>query len=194
MRSTSAIILDGLWKCLCPTFGLNLGQVTRPLGLSARPLGARRRAARELLSNPSTKRFFTQSVLRCQEQLLANSAPVDSTIPAADPTPDGRRADTASFANSDENLYETLYTAASNGQLGDVDRLVGHLHLERRHPLNARMYDARILANINVYRGSAAKVATLLKEMKDEGIHPDASTYHHVLEVGQLNIRKRSSY
>ncbi|KAI9883746.1 MAG: hypothetical protein M1823_004481 [Watsoniomyces obsoletus] len=145
------------------------------------PKGRTSYSASRLVNTPidcETEGSKTVAIEHIHQALLHEIRPAESA-------PDGRSDDPSTFSSSDldDSLYERLYTVASNGQLEDVDELVRHLHHDRGHPLNGRMYGARILANINAHRGSAAKVATLLQEMKDEGIPPDTGTYHHILEV-----------
>jgi len=79
--------------------------------------------------------------------------------------------------------YEELKHLSSNGQYVDTTAAVATLVRERGEKLNIRIYDALILANADAFHGSAAEVRGLLQEMIDEGVTPDAATYHKILKV-----------
>jgi hypothetical protein len=79
--------------------------------------------------------------------------------------------DTLRTLKTEENAYEK------------VQELVAHLIKERGEKPSLLHYDALIRANTDARNGSAAVVADLLKDMKDDGIDADAALYHGVLQV-----------
>jgi len=80
-------------------------------------------------------------------------------------------------------LYGQLLRHAAAGHTEDVSDLVRMLVTEKREKPNMRLYHALVLVNTSRPTGSAAAVASILKEMEDEGIYPDINVYHDALKV-----------
>ncbi|KAF1811633.1 hypothetical protein P152DRAFT_376498, partial [Eremomyces bilateralis CBS 781.70] len=82
-----------------------------------------------------------------------------------------------------DQLYEDLLSQASRGYIEDTERLVKYLISERAQQPNLRLYRALVLANINPPHGSAESVISILQELADEGLEPDAALCHSVIKV-----------
>lgn len=106
----------------------------------------------------------------------------------------------SSHSQDNALLFEELKRLSLKGSYVRVQKLVDKLVRERDQKPSIRMFDALILANVDPRHGSSAEVAYLLQEMTDEGIVPDAATYHSILKVCRddptytaAKISKRSS-
>ncbi|KAH0565350.1 hypothetical protein GP486_001251 [Trichoglossum hirsutum] len=84
---------------------------------------------------------------------------------------------------SSEALHEKLLWDALEGNVREIRQIVDHLIRERHEQPNLMHYGALIQANVSPRRGSAAMVAAILNEMKDEGIVPDSDVYGSVLQA-----------
>lgn len=83
-------------------------------------------------------------------------------------------------------VYQKLRQIALGGKYHQTHICVHILVKERGEKPNTRLYDALLLANTDPEYGSASEAANLLDEMANEGITPDAVTYHAVLRVFEL--------
>ena len=82
-----------------------------------------------------------------------------------------------------QDVYEELRVASKKGQHGTVQKLVRLLLIEHNEKPNQQMYHALMLANVHPEAGSAHAVSSLLIEMVDQDITPDAAIYHAALKA-----------
>ena len=161
--------VDELWRCPCPGHG------TFPRrALSRSSIQQHARAAPKL---PSVR--LGQETDRLIWRRLFHTQTVDVGEHAVESRPEAL-----------DEIYIKLCTAASKGELEEVDALVHLLIDQYGEHANGRMYAARILSNVNAELGSAEKAAALFEEVKKKGIRVDSSIYHHLLKVCVMFIRK----
>ena len=185
------IAIDGLWRCLCPSFdAIVLSQLKVPIRRgAARPsIGSRKQA----LSKP-TWRFSTYSTTngsRTDTKFLDKErSPAHIQQSASSSTAwSSAQAPAPSYTNLDEvpiaQLHETLRgIRTQNGAYNKIVDLVTYLINSRREKPSLLHYDALIRANADAAHGSAAVVAHLLREMKQEGVVPDSGVLHSALQV-----------
>ena len=79
--------------------------------------------------------------------------------------------------------YQKLRQIALSGNYPQTQACVNILVRERGEKPNLRLYDALLLANADHEFGSVSEVVRILDEMAEEGINPDAATYHAILRV-----------
>lgn len=82
-----------------------------------------------------------------------------------------------------DQAYFELRQIALAGDYTQTRACVDILIKERGEEPNARLYDALLLANVDPENGSASEAASILEEMVNEGIAPDAAVCHAVLRV-----------
>ena len=173
--------LDGIWCCLCPSFRQSLLGPSRHLLQSLikgnqyrshtryaqdhTPADAPTRLRRDLeLRNDSFKR-----PLRHRGKVYEwNRKPEEPSQLAQ---------------LSTEAVYGQLRLAAQRGDYGCVKNYITLLVAIRGERLTSQLYHAMILANVDPQHGSPYEAASLLQEMKNEGIHPHSAIYHAVIKV-----------
>lgn len=217
--STSRLVADSLWQCLCPSF------TSHTLANSRAILGRRRRP--ELVKClGSTSRSGQRASSQARRDAQVKHYPA---LGFYNPLGDVPNAETrsqvptfASFGNhaqrkkpkfeastairtprqkreqtfQDEpipRLYEMARAAAGLGKTQDVCKIVKHLVVERREHPSLRLYSILILANVNPLEGAAWRVAALLEEMAKEGLTMDVGICHDVLKVKIRDCCFRSS-
>lgn len=172
---SSKLLIDSLWRCLCPSFEVStfhtLSRVAprraphfNPLPcISSSPyLRHKSNLTGSLNFNPKSYATYSYDQLR-----LPHDEDFWKTLPE----------------KSTEQLYEDLLSQASRGYIEDVERLVKYLIGERGQQPNLRLYRALILANINPPHGSAESVISILQELAAEGLEPDAGICYSVIKV-----------
>jgi hypothetical protein len=202
--SATRVPIDGLWRCLCPSFdAIILSSYPRPLS-SVRP--------RPKLPQSGTGRFLQPRArpLYCspRAQFKAWHEAVSPVFnPACSSIRNGsRRTIHTDRATQEKALFQHTPTTVSNsgdrddipiaqlhdrlrqmlteeGRYHDIVNLVEYLVTTRREKPSLIHYDALIRANSDAAYGSAEVVKGLLQEMKESGIAGDAGLYHGVLQV-----------
>ncbi|KAI0101654.1 hypothetical protein GGR51DRAFT_529762 [Nemania sp. FL0031] len=193
----SRIIVDGLWRCLCPSvdivslskpFDLYHVLRTRPTsrcGLSSKaPRQQCRRqhshAAAQSRHNTKERREQTENARVAYLKRLAKRNP---WIPGA------AFQDSDAFnIKLDGMSTRTIYAALKELQDAEdtylaITRFVEYLVKERGEQPNAALYESLIKANINTHYGSAKVAAQLLKEAQSHGIATTPEMYQGLLEV-----------
>lgn len=175
---TTPIVVDGLWRCLCPSFqpASVAGRIPRCTPRPRRPpphASATLRQARHASTADARRNEHRPEQTELRESLFLPIAtgPVAAWFPRA-------LADA-----STETLYHRLRSGAGRGDIKWVTTCVEYLVKERQEQPNLRLYNALILANVSPEEGSAARVDALLEEMRDEGLEPDSGVCHCVLKV-----------
>lgn len=82
-----------------------------------------------------------------------------------------------------QTAYQKLRQIAIGGNYSHIQACVNVLSAERGEKPNVRLYDALLLANVDHEYGSASETSSLLDEMANAGVPPNAATYHAVLKV-----------
>lgn len=211
--STSKLVADSLWQCLCPSFTPHtfsnsraiLSRQRRPTAqclATARPAGQRasseaRRDAFEFERKRNT--IFYNPLASIPTAESRSKIPTFESFADLD-TPrrkkpkfeastgireagQGEKRELILENETTPMLYDMARTKAGLGRTRDVQDIVHHLVAERKEKPSLRLYSALILSNINPSHGAAWRVASLLEEMADEGIVPDVGICHDVLKV-----------
>ena len=158
--SSTRLIVDGLWHCLCPSFNKSIlfhqsiRQFSVPTRRSVHKISTKRRTP-----YPSTTRANSKQDEKDVLDSRGESIPV---------------------------LYDLLRTCASRGRTTDVDKIVDHLVRERGETPNVRLYSSLILANVNPQHGSPDRASWLVDEMTSSGLAVDSGVCHDVLKVGRI--------
>jgi hypothetical protein len=183
------IVIDGLWRCLCPSIDSCL---VSPINSSLRRSSIRPtvRPTEWALSQPS-KSSFSRSVhgkasTKLEEQGYGpavqaygrEKSTISSAFPKASP----------SYGSLDNVPPAELYDALRNigtkdGTYESIIDIVEYLIKSRGETPSLLHYDALIRANVDASKGSADAVANLLREVKEENILPDSNLYHNALQV-----------
>lgn len=186
--SAPRIAVDGLWRCLCPSFdSIVLSRARLPrLRTSYRPCVSRRTLG-PFRCNVSI------SASQRQISTLAKSINVPNDEGSANGELDGNEPSSetppaeAWGALSLKELHDILRTVRDeSGSYQKTIQLVQYLIKNRGERPNVRHFDALIRANADAERGSAEEVEGLLKEMDKQGIIGDSGLYHSVLMVCSL--------
>ncbi|KFZ22906.1 hypothetical protein V502_02619 [Pseudogymnoascus sp. VKM F-4520 (FW-2644)] len=181
--SAPRIAVDGLWRCLCPSFdSIVLSRARFPIsGASYRPCVSRRtlRPAGWNLSIAACRRqnsTLAKTINVSNEEGSANEA-----LGASESSSKAPPVETWG-ALSIEELHDVLRTVRDeSGSYQKTIDLVQYLIRDRGERPNVRHFDALIRANADAERGSAEEVEGLLKEMDKQGIIGDSGLYHGVL-------------
>ncbi|KAF2817379.1 uncharacterized protein BDZ99DRAFT_505118 [Mytilinidion resinicola] len=166
------LVVDGLWRCLCPAFRPNVSSKT----LRA-PFQQSVRTYQQPYTQGRKRRTDTKG-------LLANGKP--RVTKAGEPPWRPKESRPEDYHHADEpteQLYGRLHTYAAAGNFYEVKDAVQYLIQGRGEKLNARLYSAMILANVHPLHGHAGRVSSLLSEMENEGIEADAGVCHDVLQA-----------
>ena len=174
----SALVVDGLWRCLCPAVDLAF---TSRVQQFPKDVGQPGHWSRRSISRPTWTYHQSASRFYHNQRHRTLSQPARSRAASKDVNP--RRPQPPLASVSIESLYDWLDSEAGRGSLDEVNKIVTHLVKDRHEEPNIRLYAAMILGNVDPALGSAGKVAALLKEMKTEGINADSGTYHRSLKV-----------
>ncbi len=179
----SRLVVDGLWRCLCPSIdSIVTAQLRRPV---IQPCKGRKRlkstiSSLELYRNTSrTIHTETPSPVRTQGVVRRLIQQKEHTTPAV-----YQSIHDAPIWYLDRDLARIK---AQEGKYIQIVNLIKHLVEERGEKPSLLHYDALICANADAERGSAEAVRTLFTEMKDKGIVPNAELYHNMLKVQYRN-------
>ena len=169
--------IDGLWHCLCPSYGRSFSKpLRRPLlklnGVKQRCRYAQEAQSVDFVPNPYLRSGTFRPGLKYQPALPQKK----------EKRPRLSRA-RAIPELSTEDAYEELRQAARQGDYVRVKEYVKLLVGERNEKPSAQLYHAMILANAHPRHGSPSEVVSLLLEMVQHDIHPDSTVYHAVLRV-----------
>ena len=85
-----------------------------------------------------------------------------------------------------DNIHDNLLQLALTGDYTRTKSSIDTLLEERDEKPAPQVYEALLLANVDSENGSASEAASILEEMTDEGIVPDASVFHACLRVGYV--------
>ncbi len=178
------IAIDGLWRCLCPSFdAIAVSQFTQPL---------RRASNRPCLYSikQSSRNVFPRSITGSTKVRLEE---LDDAKAAVDRINRSERSNaipksSAPYSSLDDvpvrELYDTLRNIGTkDGAYKNIASLVDYLITSRGEKPSLPLYDALIRANADASHGSADAVAKLLREVKEEKIVPDSNLYHSALQV-----------
>jgi hypothetical protein len=187
------IAIDGLWRCLCPSFdAIAAYQLIGPLRqASIRPrLNTNKRSSRSVLSRSINNR----TEVRLEEQ---DDAALTVRRIKPSKTPSAITKSSPLYASLDDvplkELYDTIRNIGTkDGAYKSVTDLVNYLVTSRREKPSLPLYDALIRANADASHGSADAVANLLREVKDENIVQDSNLYHSALQVRYITINVRA--
>lgn len=183
--SAPRIAVDGLWRCLCPSFdSILLSRARLPLPrTNYRPCVPRRTLG-------PARRNVSITASRRQNSTLAKSINVPNDESSANGSLDGNEPSSETpppeswGALSIKELHDILRTVRDeSGSYQKTIQLVQYLIKNRGERPNVRHFDALIRANADAERGSAEEVEALLKEMDKHGIIGDSGLYHSVLMV-----------
>lgn len=181
--SAPRIAVDGLWRCLCPSFdSIVLSRARLPIrSASYQPCAPRRRL------RPSSWNLSIAASRR-QNSTLAKSTNVLTDEDLTNEPLGGGTSETPLPENwgalSITELHDILRTVRDeSGSYQKTINLVQYLLKNRGERPNVRHFDALIRANADAERGSAEEVEVLLREMDRQGIIGDSGLYHSVLMV-----------
>ena len=180
------IALDGLWRCLCPSYTVSsfaISSISKPGSRKASSL-----CLNTVLLNSSRRHRTTT---------FTNAIPLKSLQPRIPPysneqvrqlhdDPNQPYEATVLRKLPKSDVYEELHSASIQGNYVRVQEIVEILVKDRNEAPNKRIYLALLLANASPQHGSPTEVVRLLQEMAKEGITPDAGAYHAVLKVSFL--------
>ncbi|KAI8954316.1 hypothetical protein F4801DRAFT_22121 [Xylaria longipes] len=192
------IVVDGLWRCLCPS--IDVVSLSKPFDLWHIP---RTRSA-SLASRSIPSKYPQQ---QCRRQYSQMTAPLEHKTGKNDGSEELRVAyltrlakrspwipgavlrDLDSFNTKlDKIPTRTIYAALKELQNAEdtyfpITRLIEYLVKERGERPNAALYESLIKANINKQYGSAKAAAQLLKEVQSRSIPTTPEIYQALLEV-----------
>ncbi|KAI0539321.1 hypothetical protein GGR58DRAFT_465257 [Xylaria digitata] len=197
------IVVDGLWRCLCPLIDFTL--FSKPFNL--RRVHPSRLGSSFANHNRTSSRYPQQ---QCRQQHSHAAARPENTARQGDGPERSRIAyltrlakrnpwlpvalirDSDSFNSFNTKLDKiptrTIYAALKELQDAEdtylsIARLVQYLVEERGERPNAALYESLIKANINRRYGSAKAAAQLLKEVQSHSIPTTPEIYQALLEV-----------
>ncbi|KAI1634982.1 hypothetical protein F4809DRAFT_475109 [Biscogniauxia mediterranea] len=192
------IVVDGLWRCLCPS--VDVSWLSMPLSLScltrqrpiipysttaSSPQGQYRRNYRLVATDVgmSHGRNYHETVEKSRIDYLKRLAKRSPWIPSA------LFEGVDSFSTKLERIpTNTIYAALQELQVVEgtyfsIVKLVEYLVKERAQRPNAALYECLIRANVDKKYGSAEIAGQLLKEMESMGIPMTPQVYQAILEV-----------
>ncbi|KAI0599992.1 hypothetical protein F4775DRAFT_547544 [Biscogniauxia sp. FL1348] len=192
------IVVDGLWRCLCPS--VDVSWLSMPFSLSSltrqrpviphsvatsTPQGQYRRKYRLVATDVgmSHGRNYHEMYEKSRIDYLRRLAKRSPWIPSA------LFEGVDSFSTKLERIpTSTIYAALQELQgveetYFSIVKLVEYLVKERAQRPNAALYECLIRANVDKKYGSAEVAGQLLKEMESLGIPMTPQVYQAVLEV-----------
>ncbi|KAJ5805221.1 hypothetical protein N7474_011108 [Penicillium riverlandense] len=208
--SRRALVFDGLWYSLCPSFSLStlsrpapfLKKPRRPPVLSVAATSPPRRCYKhktggfvdlnKVTDSTAPKTSKPKSFTDPEPSLPPNealnheedttSAP-DSTAGEHSRSPSRRVPRNICEKSTDdlESMLEAVTLKSPN--IRHTSSILGVLIRDRHIKPTARHYKALILANTDSERGSPDMVRLLLDEMENNGITADSGTLHSALQV-----------
>lgn len=190
-------ILDGLWKCLCPSFE----RLARRQAAQSFPI--KRCTAPPRRHTPSVARFhqllsvqpsrpeeadLRQASLKEQDDKMCQAEPprkraVHASVTVADLIRDQGKFNTLADAPNDVVLEALDELLLRQGQFNKARTFASHL-LQSKFGINATgVYNALIATNWDP-NGSADDVDATLRTMSEHKIEKTSQTYHNALWVG----------
>ncbi|KAI4867811.1 hypothetical protein F4820DRAFT_456692 [Hypoxylon rubiginosum] len=196
------IIIDDLWRCLCPS--VDIASVSRligpsrsprqrlnpPFGHNPRAHGRQdRREYRRVATTTSADQIRPDrdEIERSRIEYLKRLAKRSPWIPGA------LFEGIDSFATKLDRIpTKTIYAALkqlprAQGTYHSVVKLVEYLVKERKERPNAILYESLIRANVDKNHGSAEVASQLLKEIEKTGIPVTPQIYQALLEVTAIH-------
>lgn len=180
------IAIDGLWRCLCPSFDVATLQLPlRSFRLHTQN-NSRRGVAialrRSLHSEATIKRVPSKPSQSKQtlppDKAILQQLNVKNTLSEED------QVYTQLHDVPKAQLHDVLrHIRNEEGSFERVADLVRYLIKARGEKPTLLHYDALIRANSDASLGSATTVAELLDDMRELGIAPDSGVYHSVLQA-----------
>lgn len=206
--SRRALVLDGLWYSLCPSFlvlnpvrpafSKSKGRTSNPPPPSiANASSPARRCYGTIGEHPGTRYTTTHNL---QSDTLDPSEPPshpDARWPGEQPITPSPRERLSRTHKVQEDLLkwpnEALetrlqYVRDKKPNIRHITQILRLLIRDRHVQPNAQHYKALILANTDNERGSPQLVRGLLEEMENHGITADSGTLHGALQVGYLGL------
>lgn len=192
------IIIDGLWRCLCPSADTSI--LSKLIGPTRNP---RQRPNIPKSNNTSVtdrhgRREYHRAVVRTRigqtrdghREVERSRAEYLERLAKRSPwIPRVLFGSVDTFATKlDEIPTKTIYAALkelprASGTHLSVVKLVEYLVRERKEKPNAMLYESLIRANVDRFHGSAEVAGELLKEMDRLGIPTTPQIYQALLEV-----------
>ncbi|XXG94503.1 hypothetical protein Hte_000760 [Hypoxylon texense] len=196
------IVIDGLWRCLCPSVDIaSLFRLTRP------SYSPRQRLNPPFVHNPRTH----GRQQRREYRRVATTTSADQIRPDRDEVerarigylkrlakrspwiPGALFEGIDSFATKLDRIpTKTIYAALkelprAQGTYHSVVKLVEYIVKERKERPNAILYESLIKANVDKNYGSAEVASQLLKEIEKAGIPVTPQIYQALLEVTAIH-------
>ena len=185
---TTRIPIDGLWRCLCPTFDIIVSaqslpcrSVLRKASIPPKPFPRAR--TRPFHSSTRTQWGWASAATGDREKSRAIPPRKEETHNSFSRT-GPRHAESKHLELP--KLHQRLRALCVQGPYQEIIELVGYLISQMGEKPALIHYDALIRANSDAQFGSAQVVRDLLAEMKEEGIAADNGLYHAVLQVRTL--------
>ncbi|TPX10500.1 uncharacterized protein E0L32_008550 [Thyridium curvatum] len=181
----SRVVIDGLWRCLCPSFDLSCLRVAEHSATREIPYRA---GSLRLRSNRIQARPFHQTAVRHEYHNIPNGEPDHSGKQSDRTSPllkaKDRQSETHALRSTPVPIiYDALRELQElPGSARRINRFVKHLIEERGEKPSLRTYELLLRANAAV-RGSADDVRELLKQMRENGVDGSSSVYHAALEA-----------
>ena len=170
---------NALWQCLYPTAASRLAKRSLLYGLQYR-LPRHGRLHGHKLNCPFIRPHTTPTL----HQPVNPIGTCSSVSFACDSSAPQREGAPQLLSPADvTGCYEALDASSRAADYQKVQKHVESLVVTLGQRPDARIYNASILANLDTKYGSASEVASLLQEMEEESIPPDAGTYRASLRV-----------
>ncbi|KAI0428400.1 hypothetical protein F5Y09DRAFT_343678 [Xylaria sp. FL1042] len=194
------IVIDGLWRCLCPS--IDTVSLSKPFNSWRIP---RMRCASSFANRSTRPRYPQQQ--QCRRLHDHTAAQLEHEDEQSEWPNESRAAYLKRLARRspwisggifeesgpvDDDLSKTstrdIYAALkelqdAEGSYSSIIRLVEYLVKERRESPNAALYESLIKANVDRRYGSAKTAMQLLKELHEHNIPPTPEIYQALLEV-----------
>ncbi|KAK5636534.1 hypothetical protein RRF57_012246 [Xylaria bambusicola] len=193
------VIVDGLWRCLCPS--VDIASLSQPSSLWHVICA---RSGPPFANRGTQSRHFQQQCLR--QYGHANSVRAATAQQSKRPeksrleylkrlakqspwTPSAIFEESDSFKAKLDNIStRDIYSGLKELQDAEdsyftITRLVEYLMKERGEKPNAALYESLIKANINKQHGSAKEAGQLLKELQSHNIPTTLAIYQALLKV-----------
>lgn len=202
--SRRALVLDGLWYSLCPSFTRLALSRPSPL-LKPRRCSKLRSPPTIRIATPTSRRHYSSEARKPVERFdIVVDTSVSENLQHAPPDSDPRspsdeypsnRWNTSTTSHlpvpkaymglesKSESELETLLQSDKSAGFFTTARVLRELIRDRHVEPRARHYKALILANADASCGKPSAVRSLLQEMEDNNIAADSGTLHAALQV-----------
>ncbi|KAM7202866.1 hypothetical protein V8F33_002524 [Rhypophila sp. PSN 637] len=187
MSPASEIVVDGLWRALCPSIDAILSSSHKAAARS-RPQSRRLRSVTRPwgITQPTRNHGNLSPPSRCQVRRAPSSAaPIntESRDHATVPTSHEPKTSAALSQRSTAKLYETLREL--RGQMGKGDAIRNNVQSIMKtdgQRANIFLYEALLAANWDT-AGSVDELALILGAARDSGIPLSSNLYHDALRA-----------